>query len=92
MILQDPIFDLGEKEYAVVLPALVIYCLLTSIGLFTVSIFIASLIETRDVLKEYPFFIIVWQVALSNALNLVAQATCIIPCTFLDARDGELLV
>ncbi|EYC07966.1 hypothetical protein Y032_0068g225 [Ancylostoma ceylanicum] len=94
MILQDPLFglDVHGYGYQIILAATIVYALLTICGLVTVSLFITVLIKARSAFKEYPFFTIVWQVTISNALNLLAQATCILPCTFLDSREGDLSI
>ncbi|KAK6732835.1 hypothetical protein RB195_016919 [Necator americanus] len=84
--------QLHGTTYHIVLFVTVIYCMLTICGLITVSLFIAVLIKARAIFREYPFFVIVWQVTIANALNLIIQAICILPCTFLDSTEGGLSV
>uniref|UniRef100_A0A0K0DNK8 G_PROTEIN_RECEP_F1_2 domain-containing protein n=1 Tax=Angiostrongylus cantonensis TaxID=6313 RepID=A0A0K0DNK8_ANGCA len=89
MILQSSLFGLEMEAvgYNIILVATIAYAIIALFGLVTVAIFIAVLLKARPILKEYPFFTVVWQLTLSNALNLVAQVTCVVPCTFLDSRE-----
>uniref|UniRef100_A0A0K0DIC4 G_PROTEIN_RECEP_F1_2 domain-containing protein n=2 Tax=Angiostrongylus cantonensis TaxID=6313 RepID=A0A0K0DIC4_ANGCA len=92
MILQAPLFglDIEGIDYNIIVITTIIYAIITIFGMVTVTIFIAVLIKGRSTFKEHSFFTIVWQLTLSSALNLFAQATCIVPCTFLDSREGHL--
>ncbi|VDO72607.1 unnamed protein product [Heligmosomoides polygyrus] len=92
MIFEEPLLGLAVEGYNfdVIFAITIVYGVLTLCGLIIVTLFIAVLIRARSLFREFPFFTIVWQLTIASALNLLAQATCIVPCAILDAREGYL--
>ncbi|CAD6191797.1 unnamed protein product [Caenorhabditis auriculariae] len=87
----NPIGDVNLQimDSNVVYTATCLYGAVVVLGIISVSIFIAVLIKGSDTFREFPFFTIVWHLTITNAVNIMIQATCIFPSMFVELDESE---